>query len=136
MKISMNEIRKLNKGINMIMEERVPPETAQHIKRVVKTFMAKMDEFERLRIKLAREYAKKDEKGEPKTKFIKGGKGEPDQRKYDMTKENRIKMALEWDKANEELIDFPFEPLDVTKEVFGESVTADLLYNLGILIKE
>ena len=133
MKITLNEIRALNTGINAIMVRELPPETANRFSRLMVKFVSEIQAQERIRVKLAVKYAKKDEDGKPLLK--RGKKGKPTN-EYDLTKENRIKLGVEWDKIGQEEIDIPFEPLKATKEVFGETITADMLYQLGKLVEE
>ncbi len=131
MKVTLNEIRGLNVGINTIMMRELPPETANKFNRLMAKFVLEIQAQERMRNKLAVKYAKKDKDGKPLFKKDKKGKYE-----YDLTKDNRIKLAVEWDKIGQEEIEIPFEPLKATKEVFGETITADILYQLGILIEK
>lgn len=131
MKITLNEIRGLNVGLNTIMMKELPPETANKFKRLMVRFISEMQSQERIRNKLAVKYAKKDKDGKPLFKKDKKGKYE-----YDLTKDNRIRMGVEWDKIGQEEIEIPFEPLETTKKVFGETITADTLYQLGKLVEE
>ena len=133
MKITLNELRGLNAGLNLIMARELPPETANWFKRLMIRFVEELKAIEKMRVKLAIKYAKKDDDGKPIMK--RGKKGKP-LNEYDLTKENFIKMGVEWDKINQEEIEFPFEPLEATKEVFGETITPDMLYQLGKLIEE
>ena len=133
MKITLNEIRALNNGINAIMVRELPPETANKFSRLMVKFVTEIQAQERIRVKLAVKYAEKGEDGKPLLK--RGKKGKPTN-EYAVSKENRIKLGLEWDRIGQEEIDIPFEPLKATKEVFGETITADMLYQLGKLIEE
>lgn len=134
MKVTLNEVRSLNAGINAIMERELPPPTANKFNKLIIKFIDKIKATENTRVKLALKYAKKDDEGKPLYKRNKKGKRLANE--YDLSKENLIKMGVEWDKLNQEEIDFPFEPLPATKEVFGETITADILYKLGRLIEK
>jgi len=133
MKITLYEIRALNAGVNAIMTRELPPPTANLFNRLIVKFIEKMKASEKERVKLAIEYAKKDDDGKP---IMKRGKKGKRTNEYDLTKENIIKMGVEWDKLCQEEIEFPFEPLKATKEVFGETITPDMFYQLGKLIEE
>jgi len=131
MKITLNEVRGLNAGINAIMERELPPPTANKFNRLIGKFILELQAQERMRNKLAVKYAKKDKDGKPVLKKNKKGKFD-----YDLTRDNLIKMGMEWDKIGQEEIEIPFEPLEATKEVFGETITADILYQLGQLVEK
>ena len=131
MKITLNEIRGLNAGVNVIMERELPPPTANKFNRLIGKFILELQAQERMRNKLAVKYAKKDKDGKPVLKKNKKGKFD-----YDLTRDNLIKMGMEWDKIGQEEIEIPFEPLKATKEVFGETITADILYQLGQLVEK
>ena len=131
MKITLNEIRGLNAGVNVIMERELPPPTANKFNRLIGKFILELQAQERMRNKLAVKYAKKDKDGKPVLKKNKKGKFD-----YDLTRDNLIKMGMEWDKIGQEEIEIPFEPLEATKEVFGETITADILYQLGQLVEK
>ena len=133
MKITLHEIRGLNAGINAIMVKELPPETANKFSQLMVKFVLEMQAQERIRGKLAMKYAEKGEDGKPL--FKRDKKGRPTN-EYDVTKENRIKLGVEWDRMGQEEIEIPFEPLEATREVFGETITADMLYQLGKLVEE
>ncbi len=131
MKITLNEIMGLNAGVNAIMMRELPPPTASLFSRLIVNFVKELQEVEKERNRLAVKYAKKDKDGKPLYKTDKKGKSA-----YDLTKDNRIAMGVQWDKLTQREIEIPFEPLKATKEVFGETITPDILYQLGRLIKE
>jgi len=131
MKITLYEIMGLNAGVNAIMMRELPPETAMKFSKLITNFVKELQEIEKERNRLAVKYAKKDKDGKPLYKTDKKGKSA-----YDLTKDNRIAMGVEWDKKNQEEIEIPFEPLKATKEIFGETITPDTLYQLGKLIEE
>ena len=131
MKVTLNELRSYNAGLNTIMARELPPETANWFKRLMKRFVSELQAHDRMRIKLIQKYAKKDEDGNPMMKRGKKGKRTNE---YDLTKENLVKTGVEWDKITQREIDIPFEPLAVKR--LGETITADILYQLGKLIEE
>jgi len=131
MKVTLNEVRGLNTGINSIMMRELPPPTANLFNRLIFSFIKELQDIDKERNRLAVKYAKKDKDGKPLFKKNKKGKYE-----YDLTKDNRISMGVEWDKINQKEIEIPFEPLKATKEVFGETITPNILYQLGKLIEE
>ena len=131
MNITLNEIRGLNAGVNAIMTRELPPPTANLFSRLIVNFVKELQDIEKERNRLAVKYAKKDADGKPLFK-----KDKKNNSAYDLTKDNRIAMGVEWDKLTQREIEIPFEPIKPTKEVFGETITADILYQLGKLIEE
>ena len=130
MKIKLQEIMGLNAGVNLIMMRELPPPTANLFNRLIVNFVKELQDIEKERNRLAVKHAKKDKDGKPLYKTDKKGKSE-----YDLTKDERIAMGVEWDKLTQREIEIPFEPIKATKEVFGETITPDILYQLGKLIE-
>lgn len=131
MKITLNEIRGLNTGLNTIMARELPPLTALHFKRLMVRFVEEMKISEKTRVELAVKYGKKDDDGKPL--FKKQGKKKKT-KEYDLTQENFLKMGVEYDKINQKEFDIPFEPLKVEK--LGKTITPDIIYQLGKLVEE
>jgi len=132
MKITLNEIRGMQIGLNEAMLLALPSKTAYWFKRFMDVIVREIKVHEKFRLSLAVEYAKKDKDGKPLFKKDKKGK---QLNEYDLTQKNFIEFAKEYDKLSQQEIYVPFEPIKL--EQFGDTkITPDLLYKLGKLIKE
>lgn len=132
MKITLNELKGMQEGIEEAMALKIPPKTAYWFKRFMVRIVSEFKAIEKVRLSLAVKYAKKDKKGKPIFKKDKKGK---QLNEYDVTKDNLIKFSKEYDDLCQKEIDFPFNPIKL--EQFGDTkISGDLLYKLGKLVEE
>ena len=131
MKITLNEIRGMQIGLEEIMKEKLPRKTAYWFKRFMVRLVAEIKAHENVRLQLAIKYAKKDKDGKPIFKKDKKGKR---LNEYDLSKPNFIKFVKEYDELSQKEFEIPFEPRKLDE--LGETITGDLLYKLGKLVEE
>jgi hypothetical protein len=132
MKITLNELKGMQIGLEEAMALKIPPKTAYWFKRFMVRVVSEFKAIEKVRLQLALKYAKKGKDGKPLFKKDKDGKT---LNEYDLTKDNLIKFAKEFDELCQKEIDFPFEPRKL--EDFGDTkLSGDLLYKLGKLVQE
>ena len=131
MKITINEIKGMEIGLNTVMSMGLPPKTAYWFKRLMDKVVSEMNAFENKRKALVIKYAKKDKNGKPMLKKVK--KDEPAE--YDVSKEDMVKVRAEFNELMQKEFDIPFEPIKL--EAFGDvRIKPDTLYQLGKLVKE
>jgi len=92
MKITINEIKGMEIGLNTVMSMGLPPKTAYWFKRLMDKVVSEMNAFENKRKALVIKYAKKDKNGKPMLKKVK--KDEPAE--YDVSKEDMVKVRAEF----------------------------------------
>ena len=131
MKITLNELKGMEMGLNTVMSMGLPAKTAYWFKRFMDRVVSEMNAFENKRKALVIKYAKKDKNGKPVLKKVK--KGEPAE--YDVSKEDMVKVRAEFDEMFHKEFDIPFEPIKL--EQFGDTkIKPDTLYQLGKLVVE
>jgi len=132
MKITLNELRGMQVGLEAVMSKELPVKVAYWFKRFMDVVVSKLKEYEKTRLALAVKYAKKDKDGKPVFKKDKKGK---QLNEYDLTKENMIKFVKEFDELGQKEFNLPFKPIKI--EQFGDTkIKPDILYQLGKLIEE
>jgi len=132
MKITLNEIRGMQLGLNEVMSMELPVKTAYWFKRFMDVIVKEIKAHEKVRLQLAVKYAKKGKDGKPLFKKDKKGK---QLNEYDVTKTNLLKFAKEYDELSQKEIEIPFKPIKLDQ--FGDTkIKPDLLYKLGKLVIE
>ena len=134
MKISLNEVRGMQAGLDVILAKEIPIKPAYWLARFLDKIRSEMDAMEKARIKLVEKLAKKDKDGKPMFKKGKDGKQiEPNQ--YDFTDENMAKFQAEFDELGKEEFDVDFKPIKL--EQLGDiNLKSIVLVQLGKLIEE
>ena len=132
MKITLNEIKGMQIGLEEVMKKELPVKTAYWFKRFMDVVVKKIKAHEKARLKLVLKYAKKDKDGKPL--FKKDKKGKP-LGEYDVSKPNFIKLAKEYDEISQKEFEIPFEPIKLG-QLGDTKVMPDLLYKLGKLVIE
>ena len=117
MKVTLNEVRQMQPGLDVILAKELPVKTAYWLARFLDKVSSEIGSTEKIRVKLIDKYAKKDKDG----KFImkKDEKGK-DLQEYDFTKENYIKFVKEYDELSNIEMDIDFKPIklaDIDTEV-------------------
>ena len=130
MKITLNEVRGMQIGLEEIMKKELPRNTAYWFKRFMVRIVSEIKRHEDSRLKLVMKYAKKDKDGKPLFKKEKGKQ----LNEYDVSPANFIKLAKEYDELSQKEFDIPFKPRKLDE--LGETITGDLLYKLGKLVEE
>ncbi len=132
MKVTLNEIRGMQKGLNTVMRMELPAKTAYWFKRFMDRVVSEMKAIEKTRLTLAVKYAKKDKDGKPLFKKDKKGK---QLNEYDVTPDNLLKFGKEFEALCQKEFEIPFTPIKL--DAFGDTkITPDTLYELGKLIEE
>ena len=94
MKITLNEVKTMQEGLDAILAEKIPCKPGYWFKRFLNKVSSELKAMEETRIKTVEAYAKKDKDGKPLFKKDKDGKQlEPPQ--YDLSKENLEKLQKE-----------------------------------------
>ena len=134
MKISLNEVRGMQAGLDVILAKEIPIKPAYWLARFLDKIRVEMEAMEKARIKLVEKLAKKDKDGKPVFKKDKDGKQiEPSQ--YDFTDENLAKFQAEFDELGKEEFDVDFKPIKLDQ--LGDiSLKPIVLVQLGKLIEE
>ena len=131
MKITINEIKGMELGLNTVMGMGLPPKTSYWFKRLMCRVVSEMKAFEKKREALSVKYATKDKDGKPMLKKVKKG----EQAEYDVSKEDMVKLRKEFDELLQKEIEIPFQPIKI--EAFGNTYPKpDMLYQLGKLVEE
>ena len=131
MKITINEIKGMELGLNTVMGMGLPPKTAYWFKRLMDRVVSELKAFEKKRQGIVVKYAKKDKNGKPMLKKVKKG----EQAEYDVSKEDMAKLRNEFDELINKEFEIPFTPIKL--EAFGDTrIRPDTLYKLGKLIEE
>ena len=133
MKITLNEIRGMEVGLQTVMSLELPPKTAYKFKRLMDRIVSELRVQEKEINELGIKYAKKDKDGKPIFKKDKDGK---ELNQYDpANKDDLMKYMKEFGNLTQKEIDLPVKPINL--EEFGDTkVKPDTLYQLGKLIKE
>jgi len=134
MKITLNEVRGMQAGLDVILGKELPVKASYWLARFLDKIRAEMEAMEKARIKLVEKLAKKDKDGKPMFKKGKDGKQiEPNQ--YDFTDENMAKFQAEFDELGKEEFDVDFKPIKL--EQLGDiNLKPIVLVQLGKLIEE
>lgn len=106
MKIKVNEIRSIGEGLNEILEKELPVKPAYWLARFANKLDSEIKAFERVRMNLVTQHAKKDENG--KLLFIKNDKGE-NTNQYDIT--DMVAFNKEFAELAEEELEVNFKPI-------------------------
>ena len=131
MKITINELKGMEMGLNTVMAMGLPAKTAYWFKRFMDRVVSEMKAFENKRKALVIKYAKKDKDGKPLLKKVKKG----EQAEYDVSKEDMVKVRAEFNELMQKEFDIPFEPIKL--EAFDDvKIKPDTLYQLGKLVQE
>jgi len=134
MKITLNEVRTMTAGLDVILAKELPIKPAYWLARFLDKIRSEMDAMEKARIKLVEKLAKKDKDGKPLMKKDKDGK-QLDPPQYDLTGENMEKFQKEFAELNEEKIEIDFKPIKL--EQLGDiNLKPIVLVQLGKLIEE
>jgi len=132
MKVTLNELRGMQAGLDTIMKTELPAKTAYWFKRFMDRVVMKMKNAEQVRLMLAVKYSKKDKQGKPIFKKDKKGKTINE---YDVTTANLIKFGKEYNELCQKEIELPLKPIKL--EQLGDTkIMPDTLYQLGKLIEE
>ena len=124
MKISLNEVRGMQAGLDVILAKEIPIKPAYWLARFLDKIRAEMEAMEKARMKLVEKLAKKDKDG----KQI-----EPSQ--YDFTDENMAKFQAEFDELGKEEFEIDFKPIKLDQ--LGDiNLKPIVLVQLGKLIEE
>ena len=134
MKFSLNEVRGMNAGLDVILEKELPIKTAYWLARFLDKIRSEITAMEKARIKLVEKLAIKDKDGKPLFKKGKDGKQiEPPQ--YDLTDENMEKFQEEINELGKEEFEVDFKPIKL--EQLGDiKLKPIVLVQLGKLIEE
>jgi len=134
MKISLNEVRGMQEGLDVILAKEIPIKPAYWLARFLDKIRSEMEAMEKARMKLVEKLAKKDKDGKPVFKKDKDGKQvEPSQ--YDFTDENMAKFQAEFDELGKEEFDVDFKPIKLDQ--LGDiNLKPIVLVQLGKLIEE
>ena len=134
MKISLNEVRGIQAGLDVILAKEIPIKPAYWLARFLDKIRSEMEAMEKARVKLVEKLAKKDKDGKPVFKKGKDGKQiEPSQ--YDFTDENMAKFQAEFDELGKEEFEIDFKPIKLDQ--LGDiNLKPIVLVQLGKLIEE
>ena len=131
MKISLNEVRGMQVGLDVILGKELPIKPAYWLARFLDKIRSEMEAMEKARVKLLEKLAKKDKDGKPLMKKAK--EGEPQQ--YDLTDENMAKFQEEFAELGKEEFEIDFKPIKLDQ--LGDiSLKPIVLVQLGKLIEE
>ena len=134
MKISLNEVRGMQAGLDVILAKEIPIKPAYWLARFLDKIRVEMDAMEKARIKLVEKLAKKDKDGKPVMKKGKDGK-QLDPPQYDLTDENMAKFQAEFDELGKEEFEIDFKPIKLDQ--LGDiNLKPIVLVQLGKLIEE
>ena len=134
MKITLNEVRAMTAGLDVILAKEIPVKPAYWLARFLDKIRSEMDAMEKARMKLVEKYAEKDKDGKLLFKKDKDGK-QFDPPQYDLTDENMEKFGKEFAELNEEEIEIDFKPIKL--EQLGDiNLKPIVLVQLGKIIEE
>ena len=132
MKISLNEVRAMQEGLDVILAKEIPVKPAYWLARFLDKIRVEMEAMEKARMKLVEKLAKKDKDGKPMMKKVKDGE-QP--KEYDLTDENMAKFQAEFAELGKEEFEVDFKPIKVDQ--LGDiSLKPIVLVQLGKLIEE
>ena len=134
MKISLNEVRGMQAGLDVILAKEIPIKPAYWLARFLDKIRAEMEAMEKARMKLVEKLAKKDKDGKPVTLTEKDRDGN-ETTKYDFTKDNELKFQAEFDELGKEEFEVDFKPIKLDQ--LGDiNLKPIVLVQLGKLIEE
>jgi len=131
MKISLNEVRGMQAGLDVILAKELPIKPAYWLARFLDKIRSEMEAMEKARVKLVEKLAKKDKDGKPIMKKAKDG--EPQQ--YDLTDENMAKFQVEYNELGKEEFEIDFKPIKLV-DLGDITLKPIVLVQLGKLIEE
>jgi hypothetical protein len=130
MKIKVNEIKSIGEGLNEILEIALPIKTAYWLARLVNKLDSELKAFERVRMNLVTQHAKKDKEGKPLFKKDKDGKDTNEVVVVDMEK-----FQKEFIELAEEDLDIDFKPIKLA-DLGDIKIKPIILAKLGKIIEE
>jgi len=142
MELTLQEIREMTPGLNVILGMDLPCKPAYWLSRFLAKSISEMKAVEKARFQLVKKYAKKDKDGKILFKKDKAGKKI---NKYDFTEENNAKFKEEFEKLLEEKVEINLKPIKLADldsevcEVCGQKklrIKPIVLYQLGKIIEE
>jgi len=134
MKVTLNEVRQMQPGLDVILAKELPVKTAYWLARFLDKIRSEMDAMEKARMKLVEKYVEKDKDGKLLFKKDKDGK-QFDPPQYDLTDDNMEKFNKEFAELSEEEIEIDFKPIKL--EQLGDiNLKPIVLVQLGKLIEE
>ena len=132
MKFSLNEIMRMNEGLNAILAKELPVKTAYWLARFLDKVGSEFKAMETARMKLIEKYAKKDKDGKSVMKKDKDGK---QLNKYDLNETNMKKFQAEFAELGKEEFEIDFKPIKL--EQLGDiKLKPIVLIQLSKLIEE
>ena len=134
MKISLNEVRGMQAGLDVILAKEIPIKPAYWLARFLDKIRSEMEAMEKARIKLVEKLAKKDKDGKPAFKKGKDGK-QLDPPQYDLTDENMAKFNEEFNELGKEEFEIDFTAIKLS-DLGDISLKPIVLVQLGKLIVE
>ena len=132
MKVTLNEVRQMQPGLDVILAKELPVKTAYWLARFLDKVRAEIGSTENIRMKLVDKYAKKDKDG--KFIFKKDDKGK-DLQEYDFTKENYINFVKEYDELSQIEMEIDFKPIKLA-DLGDITLKPVVLIQLGKIIEE
>lgn len=135
MKISLNEVRGMQVGLDVILAKELPIKPAYWLARFLDKIRSEMEAMEKARVKLLEKLAKKDKDGKPLMKKAKEGEPQIEPQQYDLTDENMAKFQEEYNELGKEEFEIDFKPIKLDQ--LGDiSLKPIVLVQLGKLIEE
>lgn len=132
MKITLNEVRVMQAGLDVILAKELPVKTSYWLARFLDKVGVEYKAMETARMKLVEKYAKKDKDGKPVMKEDKNGK---QLQEYDLTKTNMEKFQTEFADLGKEEFEIDFNPIKLDQ--LGDiKLKPIVLVQLGKLIVE
>jgi len=132
MKFTLNEVRQMQPGLDVILAKELPVKTSYWLARFLDKVRSEIGSTEKIRVKLIDKYAKKDKDG--KFIFKKDEKGK-DLQEYDFTKENYIKFVKEYDELSNIEMEIDFKPIKLA-DLGDITIKPVVLVQLGKIIVE
>ena len=134
MKISLNEVRGMQAGLDVILAKEIPIKPAYWLARFLDKIRSEMEAMEKARVKLVEKLCTLDKDNKPLFKKDKDGK-QLDPPQYDLTDENMAKFQAEFEELGKEEFEIDFKPIKL--EQLGDiSLKPIVLVQLGKLIEE
>ena len=134
MKITLNEVKKMTEGLNVLLGKELPIKPAYWLARFLDKIRSELDAMEKARVKLIEKLSQKDKDGKSLFKKDKAGKL-LDPKQYDLTDEDMVKFQEEYNELGKEEFEIDFKPIKL--EQLGDIVLKPIvLVQLGKLIEE
>ena len=134
MKITLNEVRGMQAGLDVILGKELPVKASYWLARFLDKIRVEMEAMEKARVKLVEKLAKKDKDGKPVMKKDKDGK-QLDPPQYDLTDENMAKFNEEFNELGKEEFEIDFTAIKLS-DLGDISLKPIVLVQLGKLIVE